>query len=206
MAAVHRINDVDALSKSAQKIHDDLVGIQADGIVKQFDKIIADLKANWRGPDAVKNINRVIVIRNVVSRFRNALDKLAVESGNIAYKYREVQNSNLANRPTLSKIAPFGNLTEESQFSDSFEGVDVKAGLGDVRTPFAEVLSKIDTLMSNFESIKTEMLDNNFQEGPEREDALAAFNTFKKEYNDIVVPNAKALRTDIDTAAQNYMV
>ena len=201
----HKVNDVDALHASAKKLHEDLVGQQSKSIIDDLDKAIEILRTNWKGPDAKININRVVAIRNGMTEFRNALDKLASASGDIAYNYREIQNSNLANKPVLAKIGST-IATTIGDYADPTIGVEVKAGLADVRSPLNSAKTKMEALISNFDSLKTEMLDNNFQEGPGREDAINAFKAFKDKFNSNYIPSFVNINRDVDQALKNYSV
>ncbi len=201
----HKVNDVDALHASAKKLHEDLVGQQSKSIIDDLDKAIEILRTNWKGPDAKININRVVAIRNGMTEFRNALDELASASGDIAYNYREIQNSNLANKPVLAKIGST-IATTIGDYADPTIGVEVKAGLADVRSPLNSAKTKMEALISNFDSLKTEMLDNNFQEGPGREEAINAFKAFKDKFNSNYIPSFVNINRDVDQALKNYSV
>lgn len=201
----HRVTSVQDLHTSAVNLYNEsVVGggeASADSILNNLNLGIENLKANWKGKDAGYRIQEVISVHNAMVSVRNALAELAVESSKVAHMYREIQNSNGAGLDDLSLLS-FEAKTFLSEYSDTADTIDINAEVNTGKNYIDNANSSIDTFLSNVRTKYTEIMDN-WTEGPGRDTATEAFQTFMNN-----VGNYKQVLSDasnnITVALQNY--
>ena len=93
----HNVRNVEELYLSSKSLYDD--GIMngdnsADGILKNLNDGINNLKINWKGVDAGVKIQEVVTVYNAMVIVRNSLLDLVYKASSIASNYRKIQNAN----------------------------------------------------------------------------------------------------------------
>lgn len=198
----HKVNDVGLLYEDAKELFGKVVKEQADNIINDLNGAITILKDSWKGADAGVQINNVVGVYNGMVNVRNALAHLAVDASLVAVNYRDIQRLNSAN------LDPYQPLEMDSEKPSMEEYSDTKNTI-DINTNAANGRSKLDACNDTYDDFRTAVdryynaIMDNWQEGPGRNNADAAFAEFMNnatKYKEILEDVSRS----ITTALANY--
>ena len=198
----HKVNNIQKLFDDSRDLYTNQVVGEADTILNDLNNCITNLKNNWKGIDAGKNINKVIKTYNNMVFIRNSLFSLCSDTSNIAHNYREIQNANgagleelaVVTGDTVSKMDE-GEMDTTDQVSINPEANQAKLLLENSKNSIDGFISSVNTKFGN--------IRENWLSGPKREEAVSAFEQFSqlaKESQMLL----NDVSSDITTAINNY--
>lgn len=176
----HKVDNVQNLHEAATSLYNNVVtgeGSSADYILSKLSAGIENLKTNWKGSDAGKRIQEVIMVHNAMVSVRNALAQLAVDSSTIAANYREIQRTNGAtNLDALTKLS-FEAKTNLADYSDTSDTVDINQNANQGKLDIDAAKETMGTFITAV-SDKYKAIMENWTAGTGRENAVSAFDSF----------------------------
>lgn len=191
----HKVNNVQGLYVSAKELYEIIVvggDASADTILYNLNQGIENLKNNWKGIDAGKKIQEVIVVHNEMVGVRNALATLAFDSSKVASNYREIQNANGAGLEYLSPLST-ENQTILPDYADTADTIDINPAAEGGKNHIDSANSNLDVFIENVTTRYNEIMDN-WTAGTGRDSAQGAFDNF--------VANAKKYKETLSEVSE----
>ncbi len=198
----HKVENLPRLYEDAEKLYTDVVKGKADGIINNLSSAINTLKNSWKGKDAGVQINNVVEVYNGMAAIRNALAILARDSSHVAVDYMEIQRMNSASTTVEGPVTIDEEKPMMAPYSDDRDTIDITSEAVNGKSQLDAVNDQYDNFAT---SVKTyhDAIMNNWQAGPRRNDAQAAFEEFEgnaERYKKILVEVSQS----IATALKNY--
>ena len=200
----HNVRNVEELYLSSKSLYDD--GIMngdnsADGILKNLNDGINNLKINWKGVDAGVKIQEVVTVYNAMVIVRNSLLDLVYKASSIASNYRKIQNAN-GGRLTELQILTADAQSIADDYFDNADTIDINPDAAIGRNFIDQARNSLDTFETNVRS-KYEDIMGNWRAGTGRAETQNAFEHYMsdiKKYKEKLL----SVSQSISTALGNY--
>ncbi len=207
----HDIKDLDLLYLDANKLLNEIVDERIDKIIlKRIEETINDLKDCWHGNDAIKEINKLIEVKNLLIDNRDIAGNIGVYIALLAKNYRDAQNANGNVLPSLNQLN-YVKISKSETIDASSSELFMSDDIGSVVTSLTSLLSDIEELNETMLIRKNSILDNWIQDDDNRNFAVKMFKKFYdntdsicKKINDIIkctntsIENYNASKNKVD--------
>lgn len=183
----HNIKDLDLLYLDAKKLVDDIAldGID-ENILAIFDKIVDDLVEQWRGYDAVVQINKLIEARNLLIDNRDIVGNIGVFISTLAKNYRDAQNVNGVILPSFIQLT-ISKVDKIEKINNGSQEVYVNGNIRNTITNLNNIVSPLDELNGLVNKISVSIFDNWIQDDENRNYAIKMFKKYSE--NSVKITN-----------------